>query len=194
MGELLDRFLAVPTPQKVALLVVIMAGIGTGWYYLVADATKTQINREIALTGQLNEQLRKLREDEKALIELEHEIEKLKKERDAMQDQLPADAEIGSLLLKIHGQAKIVGLEISRFERQDSEVEKEYVRIPVKMTLSGTFHQINTFFFYVGKLTRIVNIENIDMQVFQRDRDSAKLNATCTATTFMYRPNSGGRR
>jgi Tfp pilus assembly protein PilO len=58
------------------------------------------------------------------------------------------------------------------------------------MTLTGTFHQIATFFFYVGRLTRIVNVENISLaRVSSKDGGpEGALTATCTATTFMYRP------
>ena len=36
-----------------------------------------------------------------------------------------------------------------------------YVKIPIKMSLTGTYHQINHFFKQVGELKRIVNIEDL---------------------------------
>ena len=89
-------------------------------------------------------------------------------------------------------EGKIVGLEINRFEREAPQIADLFVRIPVKMTLNGTFHQIATFFYYVGKLTRIVNVENISLVSSQKDLGTATLMATCTATTFMYRPGGLG--
>ena len=196
MGELLDKFLAIPVAQKALLAAILMAGVGIGWYYLSAAATNDAITKENARTSALGTRKHDAELLEKEMKGIEAAIKKLTQKLEETQGRLPQDAEIGELLLKIHGQAKIVGLEISRFEREESQTESLYIRIPVKMTLMGTFHQINTFFYYVGKLTRLVNVENIELTVFEREQDNAKLQAECTATTFMYRPppKPGGGR
>ena len=40
-------------------------------------------------------------------------------------------------------------------------VQKFFARVPMKLTLPGKFHQIAKFFYGVGQLDRIINIENI---------------------------------
>lgn len=188
MSELLEKYQAIPPAQKFLLFLITLVGVGAAWYFLMISETEAAIVAERAKTTQLNRQLADLQGLVQNLERFRAEIEQLKKERNEMRDRLPEDAEIASLLQKIHGQGKIVGLEIARFERQGMEPEQLYVRIPVKMTLVGTFHQIATFFYYVGKLTRIVNVENIELAVAERTVDRATLRAVCTATTFMYRP------
>ena len=39
MGDSFEKFLAVPTSQKVALLVVLMGGIGAAWYFVFFEET-----------------------------------------------------------------------------------------------------------------------------------------------------------
>ncbi|MGC4091902.1 MAG: type 4a pilus biogenesis protein PilO [Polyangiaceae bacterium] len=39
--------------------------------------------------------------------------------------------------------------------------DKFYARIPMRVELSGRFHQIEKFFYGVGQLDRVINIENI---------------------------------
>lgn len=188
MAEGFDKFLAVPTSQKVVLLVVLMALIGAGWYFLMFEEVSTNIAKEAKRTPALNKSLSDEQEVEKNLVKYQEEIEQLKKVRDEMRDRLPDSAEIADLLQKIHGQAKIVGLEIARFERGDKVIEPNYARIPVRMTLKGSFNQVSTFFYYLGKLTRIVNVENIELTAANRQDQGSDLVAICTATTFQYLP------
>ena len=190
MGDALEKFSAVPTAQKFLVLLLVLGVVGAGWYFGLISDVEAKVEAANASTRTLNGKLTEAQGKIANIKKFEEEVETLKRQREEMTDRLPADEEIASLLQKIHGQGKIVGLEINRFERQPPEVAELFVRIPVRMTLTGTFHQIATFFFYVGRLTRIVNVENIALAtVASKDGESdGLLTATCTATTFMYRP------
>ena len=188
MGEILEKFSAIPAAQKFLILLVVMGLMGAGWYTLSFQDMDDGLESARRDTQRLNNELTAENAKVANLRKFEEEVELLKKQREEMTDRLPADEEIASLLQKIHGQGKIVGLEINRFEREAPQLADLFVRIPVKMTLNGTFHQIATFFYYVGKLTRIVNVENISLVATQKELGTATLMATCTATTFMYRP------
>lgn len=188
MGDILEKFSGIPAAQKFLILLVVMGLMGAGWYMLSIqemDGTLESAQRD---TQRLSNELTAENAKVANLKNLEEEVDTLKKQREEMTDRLPADEEIASLLQKIHGQGKIVGLEISRFERDAPQIAELFVRIPVRMTLNGTFHQIATFFYYVGKLTRIVNVENISLIAAKQATGESALTATCTATTYMYRP------
>ena len=187
MGEQFDKFLAVPTSQKVALLVLLMGGMGAAWYFMFFEQTMTDIAAETRKTPQLNKERQDLKTKLEKLAEAEARIEELKKKRQEMQQRLPEDAEIADLLNRIHQQAKYVGLDIARFARGETVPEQLYARIPVTMILKGTFSQITQFFYSLGKLTRLVNVEDIALAVATREpQQEPQLVATCTATTFMY--------
>lgn len=188
MGDILEKFSTIPAAQKFLILIVVMGLMGAGWYMLSIQDMDSSLESAHRDTQRLNNELTAENAKVANLRKFEDEVEVLKKQRAEMQDKLPADEEIASLLQKIHGQGKIVGLEINRFEREAPQIAELFVRIPVRMTLNGTFHQIATFFYYVGKLTRIVNVENISLISAKRDLGESTLTATCTATTFMYRP------
>lgn len=190
-----DKFLATPPSTKVAVIILVMGLVGAAWYFLFYGELEAALVKEQRKTPKLVETLNEEKEIEKNLKKYQEEIEKLRKSRDEMRGRLPENAEIADLLQQIHSQAKIVGLEIARFERGDDEVETMYARIPVKMTLRGTFHQVATFFYYMGKLTRIVNVENIELTALDRREGEDRIQAVCNATTFMYVPpqESAGR-
>lgn len=186
-----DKFLATPTSTKVAVLVLCAGLMGAAWYFLFYGEVEAALVTEQQKTKALAKELAEEQDIEKNLKKYQDEIERLSKSRDEMRDRLPENAEIAELLQQIHGQAKIVGLEIIRFERGDDEVEPMYARIPVTMVLRGTFHQVALFFFYLGKLTRIVNVENIELTTLKgrdAEQNQGLVEAKCTATTFMYVP------
>ena len=96
---------------------------------------------------------------------------------------LPEKEESPSLLTSISRSGQDVGLEFLLFEPK-SEVRKEfYAEIPVAMKVKGGYHDLAVFFDKVARLSRIVNIKNIEMG---REKDSTDLNASCTAVTYKF--------
>jgi type IV pilus assembly protein PilO len=96
---------------------------------------------------------------------------------------LPEKEEIPSLLTSISRSGQDVGLEFLLFEPK-SEVRKEfYAEIPVAMKVKGGYHDLAVFFDKVARLSRIVNIKNIEMS---RAKDSMDLNTSCTAVTYKF--------
>ena len=192
MADTLDKFAAVPTSQKIALLIFIMVGIGAAWYFLMYEESLGKISKENARVPVLAKELSAERDVADHLEEHRAEIQELKRLRDEMRSRLPDNAEIAELLQQIHSQAKIVGLEISRFERGEMLREALYARIPVKMILTGTFSQIASFYFNLGQLQRIVNVQDIELTTIRRGSDVAeeRLVANCVATTYQYIPGA----
>ncbi|MDD5712638.1 MAG: type 4a pilus biogenesis protein PilO [Smithellaceae bacterium] len=71
--------------------------------------------------------------------------------------------------------------------------EKFYEEIPVKLIVQGSFNQTATFFEKVGKLPRIINLEDIDIEQ-STDLKKPKgqvLKTTCTLKTYMFVQNTG---
>ena len=121
MSELFDKFLATPTSTKVALLILLLGFVAGGWWVLFYDDLLTSLESERRRTPQLNRTLSEEQEIEKNLVRFQDEITRLQRARDKMRDRLPENAEVAALLQQIHSQAKVVGLEIQRFERAPNE-------------------------------------------------------------------------
>lgn len=193
MKKMFEQFLAVPLWQRILLQAMILLGAATLWYNFVYLDLNKQITKQHKRTKEITSKIATAKEARKNADAIQERINKISDALANVRQKLPESAELGDLLQKIHGQAKIVGLEISRFERDEAVDEKLYIRIPVRMTLRGSFHHIATFFYYVGNLTRIVNVENIQLTVLERTKDGPVLEAECTATTFVYRASGGAQ-
>ena len=190
MADSLDRMSSIPMSQKVLLLIIVLAGIGAGWYFLLYEEIEKNIKTETAKVKTLQDDLAREQDVKRNLDRYKKEIVELRRDREDMRRSLPESAEIADLLQQIHSEAKTSGLEISKWESDTPTREPLYVRIPVNIKLTGTFQQISTFYHSLASLQRIVNIEDIDLVSLRKttDTEEDRLVANSVATTFQYLP------
>jgi type IV pilus assembly protein PilO len=100
---------------------------------------------------------------------------------------LPDQKEIPALLKSISNMSQEAGLDVLLFKPQGEQSEQFYSKVPVELKFVGSYHKIGMFFYYVGTLPRIVNIENFNItNAQQRRKDEFLLNTSCMATTYRY--------
>jgi type IV pilus assembly protein PilO len=101
--------------------------------------------------------------------------------------RLPDKQEIPSLLAGISKSGKEVGLEFLLFEPKPEKRKEFYAEIPVAMSIRGDYHNTAIFFDQVARLSRIVNIQNIQMgRGKSKDKTSRILTTKCTAVTYKF--------
>jgi len=111
------------------------------------------------------------------------QYEQLKTEFTVAMKKLPEKKEIPSLLASVSQSGQDAGLEFLLFEPKP-EVQKEfYAEIPVSIKVSGGYHNVALFFDKVARLSRIVNMDNINMSRIKQDDE---LNTSCTAITYRF--------
>lgn len=164
MNGLVESFNKISAPQRVLVFLLMMIGLLVGFYMLLftglEDDIQGQRDRRVKLLAKETDIKRKVANKEEIMSELDD----LKKRKEKVDKVLPQKAEIPRLLLNIQGQAKIVGLDIRRFELGNEAPQALYTEIPVSMELLGTYDQVANFFYYVGRMERIVNIKNISIE------------------------------
>jgi len=96
---------------------------------------------------------------------------------------LPTKTEHPAFLSSLQSVANMTGVTLSAWAPQGEVREKYYARVPMKLTLEGRFHQIAKFFYGVGQVDRIINVENITINNPEvRDEDIyVKVDALATA-------------
>ena len=99
--------------------------------------------------------------------------------------KLPEKEEIPSLLSSISNSGQLVGLEFLLFEPKPERKKEFYAEIPVAMNIKGDFHNLAIFFDQVARLSRIVNINNIQL-TGAKDKNSSDLSAQCMAVTYKF--------
>ncbi len=161
MGEILDQFDKVPVSQKVLLLLLLALGIFVAFYLLMYSTIEDEIQQATNRVTELSESRAALVANASDIERIRADIRELCSRQETFMEKLPPRAEIPSLLQSIHQQASLVGLEITQFSRGQDLPDISYTRIPVSMSLKGTYDQVTDFFFFIGRQQRIVNVSDI---------------------------------
>jgi type IV pilus assembly protein PilO len=167
-------------------------GIGAGLLVLVAVAYFVVFYGDIASSIKAAEgQERQLREDLAEARKLEFAYQKdLQELTDRQQRQrelekiLPATTEYPSFLSSLQNVANVTGVSLSAWTPQQESPEKFYARVPMKLELAGRYHQIAKFFYGVGQLDRIINMENISILDPKQEGDEYRVKVEALATAF----------
>jgi type IV pilus assembly protein PilO len=78
----------------------------------------------------------------------------------------------------------VSGVALNSWDPIDEVNQQFFAKVPMKLVLSGRFHQIAKFFFGVGQLDRIINLENIILREPKRDGDEMVITVEALATAF----------
>jgi type IV pilus assembly protein PilO len=99
--------------------------------------------------------------------------------------QLPGETEIPSLIVDISQTGLAAGLQEKLFQPQ-SEIPRDfYAEKPIKIRLSGGYHEIANFVSGIAALPRIVTLHDINIVPEGGDRYDA-LSIEVTAQTYRY--------
>ncbi len=186
MDQFFDRLAKIPQAQKAAIVVFLCAAVVAGWYFLFY--TDLQAQKQ----GLRNEKKRLLKERSEYeqrvqdYLKLRSEIAQLLEEEKELLRVLPNRQELPTLLESIHAQAELVGLSINTLSPGAESPVEMYFRIPVSMSVVGSYHQLNKFFKNLGDLKRIVSVEDLSLGGPRLEDGAIKLNANFIVTTFRF--------
>jgi type IV pilus assembly protein PilO len=163
----------------------IMAGLTAVAYFLlfysdVSDAIARQTKQEQTLKSDLTAVKQSEFEYHKDLAEL---TEKQQKQRE-LNKILPETTEYPAFLSAVQGVANVSGVSLQGWSPMDEVAQKFFARVPMRLTLQGKFHQIAKFFYGVGQLDRIINIENISLVNPKVTGADITIKVDCLATAF----------
>jgi len=103
----------------------------------------------------------------------------------AMLRQLPGRTEVPNLLVDISQTGLGAGLEEQLFQPM-GEIRREfYAELPIKIRLSGSYHELGNFVSGIAALPRIVTLHDIGIRPQSPD-DFDELTLDVTAKTYRY--------
>jgi len=122
------------------------------------------------------------------------QIEKYKKELVVLREdlrvaltRLPEQKEIPGLLDSVSEAGRKVDLEFILFQPMDPVSREFYAEIPVKVEVTGSYHDIALFFEKVAKLPRIMNIVDVSIKRKKSEEEkSYTLLTSCLVRTYMF--------
>jgi type IV pilus assembly protein PilO len=97
---------------------------------------------------------------------------------------LPPEAQEDAFLSTIQTASNAAGIELRGYAPLEETPEAFYSKVPMGLDVSGKFHQIAKFVFELGKVDRIINVENIALGDPTASGDEIVLRGHCLVTAF----------
>ena len=186
MNQLIENILERTKLQKIAILGATIVLLGALYYSFLFSPRSDEMAKladsvEIARNEKTAKQLKASN-----LPRLKKDIQQLETELRKAVAQLPNKKEIADLLRTISAKASQSGLDILLFRPRAEAFQEFYAEVPVDITVKGSFHNTVGFFDEVGRLNRLVNIDNIGFKNPTVAGDNVILETTSVATAFRF--------
>ena len=161
-----------PMPARVGVTLVLLVLGALAYYVVFYSEVSGQIERTVAARSKLEGDLVAAKTAEKAYQKDLEELARRRERERELNKVLPATTEYPAFLSSVQTVANMSGVELTSWTPQPEIREEYYSRVPMKLTLSGRFHQVAKFFYGIGQNDRIMNMENISLKSPQvEDRD-----------------------
>jgi type IV pilus assembly protein PilO len=186
LNQILDTILERSKAQKFAILGVIIILLAALYYSFLYSPQADEIAK-LADSVEIARNEKSVKAQKAAnLAGLRKDLQRLDAELKKAVAQLPEKREIPDLLRNISTKAQQSGLDILVFRPRAENYQDFYAEIPVDITVKGNFHNTVSFFDEVGRMDRLVNIDNIGFKNPTIAGDNVVLETTSVATAFRF--------
>ncbi len=155
-------------PKVVALLGLFIALLVAGWWFVwqdQLDALELKRNDEV----KLKEEFLSKKAQAVNLDLHKQQLNEIDRSFGALLKQLPNKAEVESLLVEINQSGMGRGLQFELFKPGAEIVKDFYAELPITVRLTGSYHDFGAFAGDIGRLSRIVTLNNLAITAPQKD-------------------------
>jgi type IV pilus assembly protein PilO len=175
-----------PLPVRaatVALCFVLLAA--ALFYFLVWSDQKPKLDQAAAEEQDLRDTFKKKHSKAVNLTVYQQQLADIERSFGALLRQLPGRTEVPNLLVDISQVGVGAGLEEKLFQ-PSPEVKKDfYAELPIKIKLTGSYHQMGEFVSGIAALPRIVTLDGISIKPESKEVYDY-LTFELTAKTYRY--------
>jgi type IV pilus assembly protein PilO len=154
-----------PLIAKLAIGAGLMVLVGVAYFVVFYGDLSSSIKAAQNQEGQLRQQMSEARKGE-------------------LNKVLPLTTEAPAFLSSLQSVANVAGVGLVAWAPLPELTEQFYARIPMKLELTGRFHQVAKFFYGVGQQERIINIENITIREPKLLGEDVIIKVEALATAF----------
>jgi type IV pilus assembly protein PilO len=172
-----------PAGPKISVLLLLLLVMVGAAYWFDWKSQVEQIDAEKAKEEQLKTTFVDKKKQALDLPAYRKQLEDIEKQFGALLKQLPGKSEMDALLTDINQAGLGRGLQFELFKPASEETIRDfYAELPITIRITGSYHDIGAFASDIGKLSRIVTLNDIGLTA---GKDST-LVMDATAKTFRY--------
>jgi type IV pilus assembly protein PilO len=149
-----------PMAVKAVMLIIAFCGALAVGYFLHVTNLQKELKAVQGTQGELRTDYEKKYFQAAHLEEYQAQQKEMQESFDTILRQLPSDTEIPGLIEDITLVGLKNGLTFSSIELQPEELHEFYIEKPIKIVVTGSYHDLGSFVSDVADLSRIVTLHN----------------------------------
>lgn len=175
-----------PLAFRIAVIAIVFAVVlGLGIYWFIVQDKAPQLSRVQEEEQQLRVTFENKQRKAANYDAYKAQLSQIEQSFGTMLRQLPGKTEIPSLIVDISQTGLAAGLQEKLFVPQGEVPRDFYAEKPIKIRLTGGYHEIGNFVSGIAALPRIVTLH--DINITKEDKDTFdSLSIEVTAKTYRY--------
>jgi type IV pilus assembly protein PilO len=158
--------------------------IGFGYWFMLYSDVSAKIDGAKRQSKQLKDELNVQQQAQASYFADRDELVLREQRARELNKVLPADSQEAAFLSSVQTASNTAGIDLKGYSPQDEVAQAFYAKVPMRLEMSGKFLQIAKFTYELGKLDRIINVENIELTEPKLVGDEVILKGKCLATAF----------
>ena len=154
-------------------------------YVFVWDEQRPELQRREDTEQTLRQEFKTKHSKAVNLEVYKQQLNDIERSFGALLRQLPGKTEVPNLLVDISQTGLSAGLEEKLFQPQPEQKKDFYAELPIKISLTGSYHQFGEFVSGIAALPRIVTLHDIEIKSINKDAYD-QLTLDLTAKTYRY--------
>ena len=175
-----------PLPVRAGAVALAFALLSVfGIYMLVWNEQRPELQRHQEEEQKLRQEYHDKHAKAVNLEIYKQQLKDIERSFGALLRQLPGKTEVPSLLIDISQTGLAAGLQEKLFQPEPEQRKDFYAELPIKIRLTGSYHQFGEFVSGIAALPRIVTLHDIDVKSDNKDAYD-QLSLELTAKTYRY--------
>lgn len=180
-----------PLAVKLILILIVCALLAVGWYYFDVEDQYDDLSKAERVEQDLRQDFELKQARAANLDAYRTQLAEMRESFGAMVRQLPNRTEVAELLVDVSQTGLAAGLEFELFQPQSEIPQEFYAELPIKLRVTGTYHEFGEFVSGLAALPRIVTIHNVVIRPNQNKKSGDPLVMEATAKTYRYLDEEG---
>jgi type IV pilus assembly protein PilO len=149
----------------------------------------SKLREELDISGG---ELQRARTIAESIPKLEVELNQMQAKWEALKNLLPKATEMSNLLAEITTSGIRAGVQFTLFEPQAPVPADIYTRYPIKVTVTGGYHQVGDFFDNLCNMDRLVGVSDVKLTQNEKGLTVSTVEATAIVSAYTY--NEGAQK
>ena len=181
----LKKIGSAPLPIKIGIIIILCVILAVAGYMLDTTEQKKELDKVVAEEALLRKVFSEKQDKAANLEAYKQQLDEMNTSFGTLLRQLPDETEIETLLTDISQTGISSGLEIDYFKPEGLRPKEFYSEYPIKLKVTGRYHEFAEFISGVAALPRIVTVQDISISPSD-EKGSVKLTMELTAITYQY--------